>query len=115
MLRRSAGCGETKKAAVATPRRPFVFLSAGTAARIPATVRNARWRALSAVGGAAHALGHDADFFDAGALRSVDHEDDVGVAQVTVTDDEHRLVLALLEDRAEALGQLLRRDVLLVD
>src|SRR5688572_11222333 len=66
-------------------------------------------------GSAAHALGDDADLLDAGALGCVDDLDDVAVAQVARAHDEHRLVLAFLEDRAETLLEFLDGDVLVVD
>ena len=66
-------------------------------------------------GGLSHALGDDADLLDAGAFGGVDDLDDVAVAQVGRAVDEHRLVLALLEDRPETLLELADGDVLLVD
>ena len=49
-------------------------------------------------GGLPHAFGDDADFLDTGALRRVDDVDDVLVLQRAGADDEHRLVVALVED-----------------
>src|SRR5438067_8542942 len=65
--------------------------------------------------GLAHAFGDDADLLDAGALGGVDHVDDVAVAQRAGRDDEHRLVLALVEDVAQPRLELGQRHVLLVD
>src|SRR4051812_48769603 len=45
-----------------------------------------------------HAFGHDADLFDARALGRVDDRDDLAVPQRARGDQEHRLVLALIED-----------------
>ena len=45
-----------------------------------------------------HAFGDDADLLDAGALGRVDDGDDFAVPKRTGRRDEHRLVLALLED-----------------
>src|SRR5581483_5604208 len=62
-----------------------------------------------------HAFGDDADLLDAGALGGVDDIDDVLVAQRAVSDDEHRLVLALIEDVPQTRLELRRGDVLIVD
>src|ERR1044071_7193919 len=71
---------------------------------------------FAAAGGcAAHALGDDADLFDARALGGVDDHHDVAVAQVAGAGDEHRLVLAFLEDRPQTAFELPPRHRLLVD
>ncbi|MCL6498623.1 MAG: glycosyltransferase, partial [Firmicutes bacterium] len=62
-----------------------------------------------------HALGDDADLLDAGALGRIDDGDDLAVAQRAGADDEHRLLLALLEDVAQPRLELGHRHVLLVD
>jgi hypothetical protein len=56
----------------------------------------------------AHALGDDADLLDAGALGGVDDLDDFAVPQRGRAVDEHRLLLARLEDLAEALSSVAR-------
>ena len=47
----------------------------------------------------AHALGDDAYLLNTGALGRVDDLDDFAIAQGSRAHDEHRLLLALLEDR----------------
>src|SRR5437762_746554 len=62
-----------------------------------------------------HAFGDDPDLLHAGALGGIDHVDDVAVAQRAVAVDEHRLVLAVLEDGAQPLFEFRERDVLVID
>ena len=64
---------------------------------------------------ATHAFGHDADFLDTGALGQIDHLDDFTVAQRGGAHDEHRLLLALLEDASQLLAELTKGNVLIVD
>src|SRR5262245_61575464 len=64
---------------------------------------------------AAHAFGDDADLLDARALRGVDDLDDLAVPQRAGADDEHRLVLGLVQDVPQARLELLVRHVLVVD
>ena len=71
--------------------------------------------ALLGARGAAHAFGDDADFLDTGAFGGVDHVNDFAVAQRARAHDEHRLVLALLEDAAQAIFEFGERDVVVVD
>src|SRR5439155_11746495 len=73
---------------------------------------SAPWRRA---GGLPHPFGHDADLLDSGALGRVDDLDDLLVAQRARRGDEHRFVLALLVDVAQAVLELLDRHVLLVD
>src|SRR5262244_2837882 len=70
------------------------------------------WSRSSAL---SHALGHDSDLLDARALGRIDDVDDVAVAQRAIAADEHRLVLAVLEDGAKPLFELGDLDVLVVD
>src|SRR4029450_5535249 len=64
---------------------------------------------------AAHLFGDDADLLDARALGRVDHRDDVAVAELAVTGDEHRLFLAGFEDVAEPRLEILHGHRLVVD
>src|SRR5262245_25635768 len=86
-----------------------------TASSCESRVPNPALVAAHRAAGPAHAFGHDADLFNARALRRVNDEDDVAVAERARRHDEHRLVLALVEDVAEPRFELLDRDVAVID
>src|SRR6266571_5675970 len=62
-----------------------------------------------------HAFGHDADLLHAGAPRGVDDVDDVLVPQRAGSDDEHRLVLPLIEDVAQLRLEGVEGHIVVVD
>src|SRR6185503_13746922 len=65
--------------------------------------------------GFTHAFGDDPDLLDPGTLRGVDDLDDGPVPETACSDDEHRLVLALIVDGTEPRFQFEERHVALVD
>src|SRR5690348_2465162 len=54
-----------------------------------------------------HTFGDDAHLLDPGALGGVDDEHDVTVAERAGAGDEHRLLLAVLEDRPQLRFEIL--------
>src|SRR5688572_11094846 len=64
--------------------------------------------------GSPHTFSDNPNLLDAGALGRVNHRHDFAVPQRPRGRDEHRLLLALLEDVAEAGFQLGHADRLLV-
>src|SRR6266545_4925678 len=77
--------------------------------------RALRARGSPRAGAFPHPFRNDPNLLDTSALGRIDHVDDVAVAQRAVAADEHRLVLAILEDGAKLFFELVEADVLVVD